>query len=762
MKSNRLLLLLLLGVAALLPSLPASQHASAQIPIPAGPLPVLETGGQTMPDAWIDRETGHRVIRLTRREGHNGSFYFHNNPFVRTEDGRWEMLYAGGNVRRMGNDNLNERIRDVRQMFAVDLASLDIRQVTQGPANVSTEIVCAATRELFYQRGDTVHAVRTETGEDRVVAVMPPGKQGHIVTVNADGTLLAGTFNDPKEREIYRNNPRKGDYFNLIFEARLEKTIFVLDVRTGSVEGIYSEHAWLNHLQFSPTDPTLLMFCHEGPWHKVDRIWTIDVVKRGEPRLIHRRTMDMEIWGHEWWGADGRHIYFDLQKPRGQRFYVGKVDVYTGEEEDFELTRNEWSVHFTSSWDETFLAGDGGARRSVANAPDGKWIYRFDYDGDHLRSERLVNMIHHDYNLEPNIHFSPDDRWIIFRANFEGYENVYAVEVAPSGVRPEPNRQAFDAIVRPGESIQAAIEQAPDTPATAWKILIEKGTYREKVIIDRPNIILVGEDRDSTILIHAETSKTQTIREYHGKPVGMGVIVLQEGADDCVISGLTVYNNYGSTVEPTTAHQMAVYGRATRTIVINSNIWADGNDALSLWARGGDGMYYHADLYLRCPGVDFLCPRGWCYATRCRLYGDGRALIWHDGRGDASKRLVITHSTFDALSPTPLGRYHHDSQFFLVDCALTSRINDANISYAYTDKVLDPCPWGQRTYFARCTREGGHSGWLDDNLHKADPAVNPSPTGAPLTPEDLTPQWTFNGQWDPEARIRDLWNVLAY
>jgi oligogalacturonide lyase len=32
---------------------------------------------------------------------------------------------------------------------------------------------------------------------------------------------------------------------------------------------------WLNHVQFSPTDPTLMMFCHEGPWHKVDRIWTI-------------------------------------------------------------------------------------------------------------------------------------------------------------------------------------------------------------------------------------------------------------------------------------------------------------------------------------------------------------------------------------------------------------------------------------------------------------------------------------------------------
>jgi len=26
-------------------------------------------------------------------------------------------------------------------------------------------------------------------------------------------------------------------------------------------------------------------------------------------------------------------------------------------------------------------------------------------------------------------HFSPDQRWIIFRANFEGVENVYAVSI---------------------------------------------------------------------------------------------------------------------------------------------------------------------------------------------------------------------------------------------------------------------------------------------------------------------------------------------
>lgn len=316
----------------------------------------------------------------------------------------------------------------------------------------------------------------------------------------------------------------------------------------------------------------------------------------------------------------------------------------------------------------------------------------------------------------------------------------------------KPELSCFDAIVYAGERIQDAIEKAPENPAKPFKILIRNGVYHEKVIIDRPNIVLVGEDRDSVIIQYAETTASQTIKEYKGKPVHMGVIVLQDNANDCIISGITVYNNYGSTVEKTTTHQMAIYGKATRTIVINSNIFADGNDALSLWCQNG-GMYYHADLYLRCPGVDFMCPRGRCYATRCKFVGDSRAILWHDGRGDINNKFVVTCSSFDALSPTKLGRYHHDHQFYLAHCRMSKNILDSNISYAYSDKVLDPCPWGLRVYYYGCEREGGDSGWLRDNLDQA--------PGHPAF-HGLTALWTFDGKWDPEARIRDLWYVLKY
>ncbi len=424
---------------------------------------------------------------------------------------------------------------------------------------------------------------------------------------------------------------------------------------------------------------------------------------------------------------------------------------------------------------DTRLVEDPQASPLWARYYDLKYVEPYVCDRDGLPRRRLEDIGHERRNGYAWFSDRPAALYPLYDQWADRYDPAHKVSIslATKGAnenglvemfrQPQKDMGDFDAVVNAGGRIQDAIEKAPQTPAKPYKIFIRKGTYREKVIIDRPNIVLVGEQRDSTVIVLAETARTQTIREYHGKPVGNGVVVLQEGADDCVISGLTIYNNYGTVVETgNTTHQMAVFGRATRTIIVNSNIWADGNDALSLWASNG-GMYYHADLFLRCKGVDFLCPRGWCYATRCRFYGDGHAIIWHDGRGDPSKKLVITNSEFDAATPTELGRYHHDSQFYLVSCKLSANILDKNIEHAYKGrtaeemasqgKVLDPCPWGQRVYYYGNRRAGGHGGWLADNLKTA-----------PGSPEfhAITAPWTFDGRWNPEQRLRDLWAVLAY
>ena len=85
---------------------------------------------------------------------------------------------------------------------------------------------------------------------------------------------------------------------------KLPMGLYTIDIASGTVTTIYRSTDWLNHVQFSPTDPQLLMFCHEGPWHKVDRIWTIRTDGTGLTKQ-HSRGMDMEIAGHEFFRADG-------------------------------------------------------------------------------------------------------------------------------------------------------------------------------------------------------------------------------------------------------------------------------------------------------------------------------------------------------------------------------------------------------------------------------------------------------------------------
>lgn len=389
--------------------------------------PLLKTG-PGMPKEWIDADTHHKIIRLTNNDRSNMSFYFHNNPFVGNK-----MVYYSTqktNLPAAKQETYNSNAAD-RQLYLLDLHTLRSERLTNHPAPMQGEIVSAKRNEAFYQVKDSVFAVNLSTKKERLVYVFPADFKAGITTINSDGTLLAGARASDEEKEILKKNPGKSSYFNKIYEAKLRRTLFTVNINTGRLDKIFSDTAWLNHIQFSPVDPALLMFCHEGPWHKVDRIWTINVNSK-KVQLIHKRTMPMEIAGHEWFSADGKTIWFDLQQPRGATFFVGGADLATGKETKYRLQRNEWSVHFTTSPDGKRFAGDGGDPNAVAKAPDGKWIYLFTPDGDHFNGQKLVNMKQHHYHLEPNIHFSPDQKWILFRANFEGKENIYAVEIKPS------------------------------------------------------------------------------------------------------------------------------------------------------------------------------------------------------------------------------------------------------------------------------------------------------------------------------------------
>jgi oligogalacturonide lyase len=383
------------------------------------------------PTSWIDPDTGHRVVRLTREPG-SASLYFNQNGY--TADGQ-KMIYT---------------TRD--GISAFDLKTHTTKPVVEGRVRVI--VAGRKTQNVYYLKGDAVYSTDVDTGATRMIAKLPA--RGSVVTVNADETLLAGTYiegdgedyggrNSASQPQIQQlDQPvNKGQMMEQRLAAHLPMGLFTIDVKTGKSKTILKSTDWLNHLEFSPTDPTLLMYCHEGPWHKVDRIWTIRT-DGSQITKVHTRTMAMEIAGHEFWSADGKIIWYDLQTPRGEDFWLAGYNVITSEKTWYHLQRNEWSIHFNVTGDGKLFCGDGGDEGQVAHAPDGRWIYLFRPElmenrgvkdeslirTGVLHAERLVNMSKHQYRLEPNVSFMPDEKWVVFRSNMFGPTYVFAVEVA--------------------------------------------------------------------------------------------------------------------------------------------------------------------------------------------------------------------------------------------------------------------------------------------------------------------------------------------
>lgn len=400
---------------------------------------------QPPPKSWIDPDTGHRVLRLTE-EPDSASLYFNDNAF--TADGRG-MIYTTPNG-----------------ISLFDLTTFQSRQVVKGRVRVI--VAGAKTNSVYYlklpernvnstpgvgaSRQLDLFVTNMGTGATRKVATLPQYAQINLATVNADETLGAGTYiegkgyqygSDAGSQTHPLDQPKnKGEMMERRLAARLPLVLFTIDLRTGEMKALLHSTDWINHLLFSPADPTLLMYCHEGPWQKVDRIWTIRT-NGSHNLLIHKRTMAMEIAGHEFWSPDGKTIWYDLQTPKGEDFWLAGYVLATGKRTWYHMNRNEWSIHFNVSRDGSLFCGDGGDPGQVAHATNGEWIYLFHPalmninglpEDDLIRpgvlhAERLVNMSKHHYQLEPNVRFSPDQKWVIFRSNMFGPTYTFAAEV---------------------------------------------------------------------------------------------------------------------------------------------------------------------------------------------------------------------------------------------------------------------------------------------------------------------------------------------
>src|SRR5438445_6284646 len=121
------------------------------------------------PKSWIDPDTGHRIVRLTD-EPNSASLYFNQNGY--TADGK-EMVYT-----------------TPEGISALKLATGEAHSVVKDRVRVI--VTGHRTQNVYYMKGSEMFAANVDTLETRRLGVLPA--RGSVATVNADETLVAGTY----------------------------------------------------------------------------------------------------------------------------------------------------------------------------------------------------------------------------------------------------------------------------------------------------------------------------------------------------------------------------------------------------------------------------------------------------------------------------------------------------------------------------------------------------------------------------------------
>lgn len=252
--------------------------------------------GRTLRD-----ETTGRTLRQLTSVGNNVHLYFTDNAFDRgsdsivffsdrTEDERLPAHAAHYNLCRM------------------DLGSGAITQLTDEAAPVRKATKTPDGALIAYVAGNEVMVLDTRTGVSTLVHEEREGLNLGRPSISVDGRFVGFDRNEPGAAHGPNYSGFKERYYG-IKDGRI--TLAHAD-GSGSFD-LFRNTCQLAHFQFSPVNPTLAMFCHEGPWHLVtQRIWLIDLVSRRVTPAFRQGERDSV--GHEFWTMDGK-VFFDNRGP---------------------------------------------------------------------------------------------------------------------------------------------------------------------------------------------------------------------------------------------------------------------------------------------------------------------------------------------------------------------------------------------------------------------------------------------------------------
>jgi oligogalacturonide lyase len=350
---------------------------------------------------------------LTSRQAINHGPYFYNPPA--TQDGRRIVF---------GSDRAGG---DAEQLYMVEWPSGSVVQLTGG-RDISAHNAVLAPRgaEVYYFAGPELRSVALQSFKERLLARLPDGLVlASAPAISSDGQLIIYCcFRRPDV------GGRTGwEAFAPTFEARPRTEIWVAPIDGSGARLVHAEDRWLGHPQFRPGDNNTILYCHEGPWSLVERIWAVAADGSAAPRCLRPQKVGEELIGHEYFTRDGTVLVYAWCPGRGgggkvPAHSVRMLDLTAGRERVvFEGRRVN---HFTSNATNSLIVAD-------TNDPADPYLYLIDVSEGTAQVLCECRSSQKPYRSTQDAHphpcFSWDGRHVYFNSDQDGWPNFYMVVV---------------------------------------------------------------------------------------------------------------------------------------------------------------------------------------------------------------------------------------------------------------------------------------------------------------------------------------------
>jgi len=374
--------------------------------------------GDTWPSEiheYTEEETGAQVRRLTAGDAHDHHLYFTASSF--TGDGG-RLIFGS---ERSGSP----------QLHMMQLDSGKIVQLTQAEG-IKAQLGCVhgQAEMAYYTTANQLRSVSLDSLEEETLYTCPEGFGFALPTITANGSHIAMAY-----VEAMALSTETGVIYSTMHERffrRPSSVIMRIETDTGKALACWGEHAWISHVCIHPTDPDLIMFCHEGSWgHVHQRMWT---VKAGEtPAQAHKLypQHNNESVGHEYFTRNGEVGFQCTVKSMGETL---AFDCFIRPDNTW-IRQYLWpggkrAAHIQSNSDNSLVVGDG-AYLSPDDADGGNWMGIITHSEGRCNVRRLCR---HDTSWttqigHPHPIFSPDDEWVLFTSDRGGACNMYMARV---------------------------------------------------------------------------------------------------------------------------------------------------------------------------------------------------------------------------------------------------------------------------------------------------------------------------------------------